>query len=176
MGPCTVCRAPAPPLPEVGWNCAWSTPRSLRANYILTLLPVRETEARRHKGSPSGSGVVQEMTPLGSLLSWEPGSGNPAPPGPDGCAHVYLDHFWVSFCLSCQQVLGFLKPSALVFVDHCRQGGQEKGWMLRWAGTHGTQAPAPRPPTAAHLAPGPHSSTRHRTAATEILHCLPHLA
>lgn len=75
VGLCTVRRAPAPPLPEAGWNRAWSTPRSLRANYILTLLPVRETEAGRHKGSPSGSGVVQEMTPLGCLLSWEPGSG-----------------------------------------------------------------------------------------------------
>lgn len=31
-----------------------------------------------------------------------------------------LDHFWVSFCLSRQQVLGFLKPPALVFVDHSR--------------------------------------------------------
>lgn len=49
------------------------------------------------------------------------------PPGPDSSTHVYLDHFGVSFRLPRQQVLGFLKPPALVFVDHCGRGGGRGG-------------------------------------------------
>lgn len=57
------------------------------------------------------------------------------PPGPNSSPHVYLDHFGVSFRLPRQQVLGFLKPPALVFVDHCgrgggRGGGHETCWPL----------------------------------------------
>lgn len=66
---------------------------------------------------------------------------------------MYLDHFWIGFCLPCQQVLGFLKPPALIFVDHCG-GEQGEGVDMRPEGTRRS-----RPlclPRAAHWYPGSH--------------------